>query len=130
MFARTAEEFLRKEVLPREDEIYAKNRAVTRELMLKAGELGLLSIDIPEKYGGLGLHKVSSAVVGEQFALQASFAGSQSAHVNIGTLPIVFSAPRTEAKYLRLATGEDRRKRSAEPQSGSTRGANTKSGAS
>src|SRR6266571_2353963 len=84
------EEFLRKEVIPREDAIYAKDYAVHRELMQKAGELGLLSIDIPEKYGGLGLHKVSSAVVGEQFALQASFAGTQSAHVNIGTLPIVF----------------------------------------
>lgn len=108
MFARAAEEFLRKEVLPREDEIYAKNWAVTRELMLKAGELGLLSIDIPEKYGGLGLHKVSSAIVGEQFALQASFAGSQSAHVNIGTLPIVFfGTEEQKQKYLpRLATGE------------------------
>ncbi|HKG23789.1 MAG TPA: acyl-CoA dehydrogenase family protein, partial [Blastocatellia bacterium] len=83
MFARAAEEFLRKEVLTREDEIYAKNWDVTRELMRKAGELGFLSIDIPEKYGGLGLDKVSSAIVGEQFALQASFAGTQSAHVNI-----------------------------------------------
>ena len=90
MFARAAEEFLRKEVIPREDAIYAKDYAVHRELMRKAGELGLLSIDIPEKYGGLGLHKVSSAVVGEQFALQASFAGTHSSHVNIGTLPIVF----------------------------------------
>jgi alkylation response protein AidB-like acyl-CoA dehydrogenase len=108
MFARTAEEFLRKEVLPREDAIYAKEWAVTRELMGKAGELGLLSIDIPEKYGGLGLHKVSSAIVGEQFALQASFAGSQSAHVNIGTLPIVFfGTEEQKEKYLpKLATGE------------------------
>ena len=108
MFARAAEEFLRKEVIPREDAIYAKDWAVTRELMRKAGELGLLSIDIPEKYGGLGLHKVSSAIVGEQFALQASFAGSQSAHVNIGTLPIVFfGTEEQKQKYLpRLATGE------------------------
>ncbi len=108
MFAQTAEEFLRKEVLPREDDIYAKNWPVTRELMAKAGELGLLSIDIPEKYGGLGLNKVSSSVVGEQFALQASFAGSQSAHVNIGTLPIVFfGTEEQKQKYLpRLATGE------------------------
>ena len=108
MFARTAEEFLRKEVIPREDALYAKDWGVTRELMRKAGELGLLSIDIPEKYGGLGLHKVSSAIVGEQFALQASFAGSQSAHVNIGTLPIVFfGTEEQKEKYLpRLATGE------------------------
>jgi alkylation response protein AidB-like acyl-CoA dehydrogenase len=108
MFARTAEEFLRKEVLPREAEIYAKDYGVHRELMRKAGELGLLMIDIPERYGGLGLHKVSSAVVGEQFALQASFAGTQSSHVNIGTLPIVFFGTEAQKqKYLpRLATGE------------------------
>ena len=108
MFAQTAEEFLRKEVLPREDEIYAKNWETHRELMRKAGELGLLSIDIPEKYGGLGLNKVSSAIVGEQFALQASFAGTQSSHVNIGTLPIVFfGTEEQKKKYLpRLATGE------------------------
>jgi alkylation response protein AidB-like acyl-CoA dehydrogenase len=108
MFARTAEEFLRKEVLPREDEIYAKNWDTHRELMRKAGELGLLSIDIPEKYDGLGLHKVSSAIVGEQFALQASFAGTQSSHVNIGTLPIVFfGTEEQKQKYLpKLATGE------------------------
>jgi len=108
MFARTAEEFLRKEVIPREDEIYAKDYSVHRELMKKAGELGLLSIDIPEQFGGLGLDKVSSAVVGEQFALQASFAGTQSSHVNIGTLPIVFfGTEEQKKKYLpKLATGE------------------------
>ena len=108
MFARAAEEFLRKEVIPREDEIYAKNYATHRELMRKAGELGLLAFDIPEAYGGLGLHKVSSAIVGEQFALQASFAGTQSSHVNIGTLPIVFfGTEEQKQKYLpRLATGE------------------------
>jgi alkylation response protein AidB-like acyl-CoA dehydrogenase len=108
MFARTAEEFLRKEVIPREDAIYAKDYSVHRELMKQAGELGLLSIDIPEKYGGLGLHKVSSAVVGEQFALQSSFAGTQSSHVNIGTLPIVFFGTEDQKrKYLPLlASGE------------------------
>lgn len=108
MFTRTAEEFLRKEVIPREDAIYAKDYSVHRELMQKAGELGLLSIDIPEKYGGLGLHKVSSAVVGEQFALQSSFAGTHSSHVNIGTLPIVFFGTEAQKqKYLpRLASGE------------------------
>jgi alkylation response protein AidB-like acyl-CoA dehydrogenase len=108
MFARTAEEFLRKEVLPREDAIYAKDYGVSRELMLKAGKLGLLSIDIPEKYEGLGLNKVSSSIVGEQFALQSSFAGTQSSHVNIGTLPLVFfGTEQQKQKYLpRLATGE------------------------
>ncbi|HKV42462.1 MAG TPA: acyl-CoA dehydrogenase family protein [Blastocatellia bacterium] len=108
MFAQTAEEFLRKEVVPREDAIYAKDYAVHRELMRKAGELGLLGIDIPEEYGGLGLNKVSSSIVGEQFALQASFAGTQSSHVNIGTLPIVFFGTEQQKQHYlpKLATGE------------------------
>ncbi len=108
MFARVAEEFMRKEVLPREEQIYSKDWPVTRELLLKAGELDLLRIDIPEKYGGLGLDKVSSAYVGEQIALMPSFGGSLGAHTTIGTLPIVyFGTEAQRAKYLpKLATGE------------------------
>ncbi|MFN0087555.1 MAG: acyl-CoA dehydrogenase family protein [Blastocatellia bacterium] len=108
MFARVAEEFMRKEVLTRAEAIYAKDWPVTRELLLKAGELDLLRIDIPEQYGGLGLDKVSSAYVGEQIAAMPSFGASLGAHTTIGTLPIVyFGTPEQRARYLpRLATGE------------------------
>jgi alkylation response protein AidB-like acyl-CoA dehydrogenase len=108
MFARVAEEFMQKEVLPRAEQIYGKDWAVTRELLAKASELDLLRIDIPEQYGGLGLDKVSSAYVGEQIAVMPSFGGSLGAHTTIGTLPIVyFGTPEQRAKYLpRLASGE------------------------
>jgi alkylation response protein AidB-like acyl-CoA dehydrogenase len=108
MFARVAEEFMQKEVLPRAEAIYAKDWVLTRELLLKAGQLDLLRIDIPESYGGLGLDKVSSAYVGEQIAVMPSFGASLGAHTTIGTLPIVyFGTPEQRAKYLpRLATGE------------------------
>lgn len=108
MFARVAEEFMRKEVLTREEQIYAKDWAVTRQLLLKAGELDLLRIDIPEAYGGLGLDKVSSAYVGEVISLLPSFGASLGAHTTIGTLPIVyFGNAEQRAKYLpKLATGE------------------------
>ncbi|HKQ75540.1 MAG TPA: acyl-CoA dehydrogenase family protein [Blastocatellia bacterium] len=108
MFARVAEEFMAKEVLPRSEQIYSKDWALTRELLLKAGELDLLRIDIPEAYGGLGLDKVSSAYVGEQIAVMPSFGASLGAHTTIGTLPIVyFGTAAQRAKYLpKLATGE------------------------
>jgi alkylation response protein AidB-like acyl-CoA dehydrogenase len=108
MFAGVAEEFMRKEVLPRSEQIYAKDWLVTRELLLKAGELDLLRIDIPESYGGMGLDKVSSAYVGEQIAVMPSFGASLGAHTTIGTLPIVyFGTPEQREKYLpKLATGE------------------------
>ena len=108
MFARVAEEFMQKEIVPRAEQIYGKDWPLTRELLLKAGELDLLRIDIPESYGGLGLDKVSSAYVGEQIALMPSFGASLGAHTTIGTLPIVyFGTPEQRAKYLpKLATGE------------------------
>jgi len=108
MFGRIAEDFMRAEVVPRDKEIHAKNWALTRELLLKAGELDLLRVDIPEAYGGLGLDKVSSAYVGEKIAVMPSFAGSLGAHTTIGTLPLVyFGNEEQKARYLpRLASGE------------------------
>jgi len=108
MFGRIAEDFMRTEVLPCADRIHAKDWALTRELLLKAGELDLLRVDIPEAYGGLGLDKVSSAYVGEKIAVLPSFAGSLGAHTAIGTLPLVyFGTPEQKERYLpRLASGE------------------------
>lgn len=108
MFGRIAEDFMHAEVLPRDEQIHAKDWPLTRELLLKAGELDLLRVDIPEAYGGLGLDKVSSAYVGEQIGVMPSFAGSLGAHTTIGTLPIVyFGTEEQKARYLpRLASGE------------------------
>jgi len=108
MFGRIAEDFMRTEVLPHDERIHAKDWTLTRELLLKAGELDLLRVDIPEAYGGLGLDKVSSAYVGEKIGVMPSFAGSLGAHTTIGTLPLVyFGNEEQKARYLpRLASGE------------------------
>jgi alkylation response protein AidB-like acyl-CoA dehydrogenase len=108
MIGQTAREFAEKEVMPRDEEIESKNYAVTLELLRKAGELGLLSIDIPEEYGGAGLDLLSSLVASEYLSGQASFSGSVGAHTTIGTLPIVyFGTEEQKKKYLpRLATAE------------------------
>src|SRR5262245_38958970 len=108
MLGQSAAEFMRTEVLPREQEIYAKDWELTRELLRKAGELDLLRVDIPEAYGGLSLDKVSSAYLGEQIGIMPSFAGSLGAHTTIGTLPLVyFGTDAQKERYLsRLASGE------------------------
>ena len=108
MFGQIAAEFMRTEVIPHADQIYAKDWALTRELLVKAGDLDLLRVDIPEAYSGLGLDKVSSAYVGEQIGIMPSFAGSLGAHTTIGTLPIVyFGNAEQKSRYLpKLATGE------------------------
>ncbi len=109
MFAKTAEDFVRKEVLPKSDEIENKNYELHVELFRKAGELGLLGVEVPEEYGGLGLDKVSAMLVSEKLACgQGSFATTIMAHTGIGTLPIVyFGTEEQKQKYLpKLASGE------------------------
>ena len=108
MIAQTAREFTEKEILPLDAEIESKDYELTRGLLRKAGELGLLSIDIPEKYGGAGLDLLSSLVASEAMSGQASFSGSLGAHTTIGTLPIVyFGTEEQKKKYLpKLATAE------------------------
>ena len=108
MIAQTAREFTEKEVLPLDAEIESKDYELTRGLLRKAGELGLLAIDIPEKYGGMGLDLLSSLVASEAMSGQASFSGSVGAHTTIGTLPIVYFGTEEQKKqYLpKLATAE------------------------
>ena len=108
LFGRTAAEFMRNEVLPREASLYAHDWAKTRELLEAAADLDLLRLEIPPAYGGLGLDMVSAAYVGEQLAINPSFGGSLGTHTSIGTLPIVyFGTPEQKAKYLpRLASAE------------------------
>jgi len=88
--AATTADFAEKEIAPASDAIEAKDFAVVRRLLREAAELGLTSVDIPEEYGGLEMDKVTSAIVAENIARQGSFSGIFSAHVGIGTLPIVW----------------------------------------
>src|SRR5277367_6242058 len=106
--ASTAAEFAANEVLPAADEIEAKHFDVTRSLLKKAGDLGLMAVDVPEAYGGLAMDKATSAIVAENISKQASFSVAFSAHVGIGTLPLVwYGTDSQKEKYLpKLATGE------------------------
>jgi len=108
MIARTTEEFIVNEVLPEVE--YMENHEFDRsvKLLKYAGELGLLGADVPEEYGGLGLDKVSSALIAEKMSRAGGFSISHGAHVGIGSLPIVlFGNEEQKQKYLPLlATGE------------------------
>src|SRR3954447_23379914 len=88
--AKTAHEFATNEVLPFADEIESKQFDVTRSLLRKAGELGLLAVDVPEAYGGLEMDKVTSAIVADSMSKLGSFSVAVSAHAGIGTLPIAW----------------------------------------
>ncbi len=81
---------------------------ITRDLLKKAGELGLSGVEIPEAYGGMELDKVSAAVIADHIAKYAGFATTWGGHTGIGTLPLVyFGNDAQKQKYLpKLAAGE------------------------
>src|SRR5215212_1902324 len=108
LIGRTAQEFVDNEVLPQLDRLEEKDWALARELVKKGAELGLLGVDVPEAYGGLGLDKVTSLVVSEKLARSASFGATFGAHANLTIVPLVlFGSEAQKRKYLpRLLSGE------------------------
>ena len=108
MIAETTRQFMDNEVIPRVDELEKHDWKLSRELIKKAADLGLVGANIPEEYGGLGLDQTSGALIGENIGRSASFATTLGAESGIGLLPIVyFGTDAAKEKYLaKIATGE------------------------
>ena len=108
MIGQTTEEFAVNEILPQAEKIEHKDYSISRDLLKKAGDLGLSGVEIPEAYGGLEMDKVTAAIIADHIAKYAGFATTWGAHSGIGMLPIVyFGTEEQKKKYLpRLASGE------------------------
>ena len=104
----TADRFMEEEILPSIPRYEQKEDGLARGLIRKAGELGLLSILVPEKYDGLEMDLTSQLLVAESLGGYASFSVTYGAHSGIGTLPLVFfGTDEQKQKYLaRMASGE------------------------
>ena len=98
--AKLTEEFAVEQILPKKKQIEAFDEHLTRSLMQQAGDLGLLGVDIPEEYEGLGLDKVTSAIINEKIAMGqcSSFTVTFSAHAGIGTMQLM--DPATSGPHL------------------------------
>src|SRR4051794_29865362 len=99
--ARTCDEFWAKEVEPHREAIQHHEPGVALAIVRKAADLGLTAIMIPEEFGGMELDITSMMVAAEHFAGDSSWSGWQSAHVGIGTLPLLFFGnAQQKRKYL------------------------------
>jgi len=100
--------FLESEVLPAVDRIDKMEGGLMPSLVTKAGDQGLLGVSIPEELGGLGKDFITSNLVSEGLGGGFSFSVAVSAHMGIGTLPILyFGTEEQKQKYIpKLATGE------------------------
>jgi butyryl-CoA dehydrogenase len=106
--AATAIQFAREEILPLAAAIEAKEPGVLASLLRKAAELGFTSVDIPEEYGGMGMDKITSALIADHLSILASASTAFGAHTGIATLPLVwYGTEEQKQRYLpKLATAE------------------------
>lgn len=88
LIGKTAKQFTEKVVHPEKERIENQNFELVTDLLRKAGGLGLLGHSIPERYGGLGLDKISKGIVGENIASSGGYGVAHSNHTCIATLPI------------------------------------------
>ena len=108
MIAQTCRDFIKQEIFPNLDRIDNMEEGLMESILDKAGELGLLSIKIPEEYGGFGKDFITSMLITEITGTGHSFAVSFAAHTGIGTLPILYYGNEEQKqKYIpKLASGE------------------------
>jgi alkylation response protein AidB-like acyl-CoA dehydrogenase len=108
MIAQTAREFATKEVIPGIDRLEQKDWTFARHLLRRSGELGLLGVDAPEEYGGVGLDKAAALVVSRYTSGSASFSAAFGASGNLAIVPILlFGTADQKSRYLpKLISGE------------------------
>ncbi|KAB5492038.1 acyl-CoA dehydrogenase family protein [Flagellimonas hadalis] len=109
MMRESTKEFVDRELWAHWERFEKKDYAYTEECMRKAGELGLLSVAVPESYGGMGMGFVSTMLVCDYISgATGSFSTAFGAHTGIGTMPItLYGTEEQKQKYVpRLASGE------------------------
>src|SRR5271155_3353546 len=103
-----ARDFANREIAPLAEKI-DRDDEYPRELLRKMGEYGLLGINAPQEYGGLGLDMMSSVVIGEEIAKVSLSAGLLIGVQNglVGYPLAQFGTKEQKEKFLpKLVKGE------------------------
>tara|TARA_Y100001934_G_scaffold283806_1_gene407253 strand:+ start:1402 stop:2556 length:1155 start_codon:yes stop_codon:yes gene_type:complete len=108
MIQQMVKDFAESRVLPVSSEL-DKQQKFPKDLVLEMGDLGLMGMIVPEKYGGFGLGMIAfvTAII-ELGRVDASVAITMAAHNSLGTIPLLmFGNEKQKNKYLpSLATGK------------------------
>ncbi len=109
MMRDSVKEYVDKEIWPYKNRFENKDFTLTEETMKKAGDLGFLSVAVPEAYGGMGMGFVNTVLVCDYISgATGSFSTAFGAHTGIGTMPItLYGTEEQKQKYVpKLASGE------------------------
>ncbi|MCH7758907.1 acyl-CoA dehydrogenase family protein [Patescibacteria group bacterium] len=110
MMAEMSQEFLREKVLSQIANIDEQkgNFELTIQILKEAAGLGLLGIDVAEKYGGANLDLLMMTLISEKLGAGGSWTVSWAVHVGIGSHPLILlGTEKQKEKYLaKITSGE------------------------
>jgi len=108
MIGETTREFVDNEVHPQLPAMENHAWEVARELVKKAGDLGLIGSTIPEEYGGLGLDQTTSVVIAEMMGRSGGFGTTFGSDSSIGLLPLLyFGSEELKQRWIpKIVSGE------------------------
>lgn len=109
MMLGATQDFNEKEIRPNIMRFEEKDYDLVEEIIRKAGDLGLLGINVPEKYQGLGMGFNTGMLICEEISsLTGSVATAFGAHTGIGTLPVILYGTEAQKQHYlpKLASGE------------------------
>ena len=95
-----AREFAEKEIRPKERE-YDEKMQHPADVIAKAHEVGLMNLNVPEEYGGLGLSSFDGMLVGEELNWGCSGIGTSISANGLGSGPVIlFGSEEQKAAWL------------------------------
>jgi alkylation response protein AidB-like acyl-CoA dehydrogenase len=95
------EEFIKSEINPNVAKIEKQAEGLSRELLSKAAEMGIIGSHIPEQYGGMEMDTNTNTLICDEMGPTGSFCTTFAAHTGIGMLPILyFGTEEQKQKYL------------------------------
>jgi len=108
MMYKATKDFIQQEILANMQKIEKQEGTIVKDILQKAGEIGLLGVSIPQELGGLGMNFNTSMLIADIIGIAGSFGTTYGAHTGIGTLPILYygTAEQKEKYIPGLATGE------------------------
>jgi acyl-CoA dehydrogenase len=98
MLQNMAREFAAKEILP-VAEAYDEHETFPEDIFRKALDLGLVNMNIPEAYGGVGASLLEEAIVGEELGYACTGISTSMGTNALGDLPILLGGSEAQKKH-------------------------------
>ena len=106
MLQELARDFTRKEITPKAEH-YDRTGEWPWEIFHKAREVGLVNLNIPEEYGGMGASVLEECIVGEEMAYGCTGIETALMLNQLATLPMLIAGnEQQKAHYLTQLTAE------------------------